>query len=144
MSDIVWAINPKKDSLDDLIFRMQRHARETLEQRDIQLEFSSPGGIRELRMTTGSRRNIYLIFKEILNNIVRHSDAKNVNITVEFVDTKLTLTVSDDGHGFDMNADQEGIGLANMKKRAAELGGRLDIRSINGEGTFFKLQVAPY
>jgi ligand-binding sensor domain-containing protein/signal transduction histidine kinase len=144
MGDIVWAINPKKDSLDDLIFRMQRHARETLEQRDIQLEFSSPGGIRELRMTIASRRNIYLIFKEILHNIVRHSDAKNVNVTVEFIDTKLTMTVSDDGCGFDINADHDGIGLANIRKRAEELGGQLDIRSIDGDGTFFKLQVARY
>src|SRR5438552_1139690 len=80
MGDIVWAINPKKDSLIDLTRRMRQYAQETLAEQEIAFDFSVPPGIDDLRLNADVRRNIYLIFKESINNIERHAQASNVGI----------------------------------------------------------------
>lgn len=129
MSDIVWAINPKKDSLADLTTRMRRHAEEILERREIRLRFDAPPVAPDLNLNADVRRNIYLIFKESLNNIVRHSEASKVEIDFRLEGGKLILSIADDGRGFDKTEDFDGNGLLNMKKRAAELKGNLRIDS---------------
>ncbi len=134
MSDIVWAINPKKDSLADLTIRMRRHAEEILERREIRLEFDTPPIMPDLNLNANLRRNIYLIFKESLTNIVRHSNATHVEIDFRLEGGKLILTIADDGRGFDKTEDFDGNGLLNMKKRAAELKGNLQIVSAENEG----------
>ncbi len=141
MSDIVWAINPKKDSLLDLTRRMRRHAEETLQQRDILLKFDAPAANLDLRLDADTRRNIYLIFKESLNNIVRHAQATAVEINFRTEQNKLFLQITDNGSGFDATQDSDGNGLLNMKKRAAVFGERLQIISACGEGTTIVLCV---
>ena len=139
MSDIVWAINPRKDSLADLTSRMRRHAEEILEQQGISLQFDST--VADLRLTADVRRNIYLIFKESLNNIVRHSQATVVKISFNVWQTRLVLLIADDGDGFEMTTATEGNGLASMEKRVAELGGKLQITSTPGDGATINLQI---
>ena len=139
MSDIVWAINPKKDSLADLTIRMRRHAEEILERREIRLEFNAPPAVPDLNLNANLRRNIYLIFKESLTNIVRHAEATHVEINFRLENGKLILTIADDGRGFDKTEDFDGNGLLNMKKRAAELKGSLRIHSAENEGTTIDL-----
>ena len=135
MSDIVWAINPKKDSLADLTSRMRRYAEELLERRAIKIEFYAAPSAPDLKLDADLRRNIYLIFKESLNNIVRHAAAENVRIDFGFAGGALTLKIADDGRGFETNDEYDGNGLASMRKRAAELGGNLEIHSSPTNGT---------
>lgn len=135
MSDIVWAINPKKDSLADLTIRMRRYAEEILERRDIRLEFNTPSSVPDLNLNANLRRNIYLIFKESLTNIVRHAEAAMVEIDFRSENGKLILSITDNGRGFDKTVDFDGNGLLNMKKRAAELKGNLRIDSTENKGT---------
>lgn len=135
MSDIVWAINPTKDSLEDLTRRMRQYAQEVLERRDISLQFDTPGAGPELKLIADTRRNIYLIFKESINNIVRHADAKAVQIDFEIMNGELFLSINDDGKGFDTAQEYDGNGLLSMKKRAADSRGQLDINSPAGKGT---------
>ncbi len=142
MSDIVWAINPKKDSLLDLTRRMRRHAEETLQQRDISLKFDAPSADIDLKLDADTRRNIYLIFKESINNIVRHAQATTVEINFRAEQDALFLQITDDGSGFDTTQDSDGNGLLNMKKRAADLDGKLEIISNRGEGATVILRVA--
>jgi signal transduction histidine kinase len=132
MSDIVWAINPKKDSLLELVRRMRSFAEDVLEQKDIFVEFNTPENFAEIKLDADTRRNVFLIFKEILNNIIRHSRASQVEIDLEIVGNRLVLSVLDDGTGFDTAQNFDGNGLANMKRRAEDLKGKLEISSAEG------------
>jgi signal transduction histidine kinase len=78
------------------------------------------------------RRELYLIFKEAVNNVVRHSSCTSVEITLLISDGVLELSVQDNGGGFDPDNDGEGNGLANMRLRAKKLGGVLKIKSNPG------------
>ena len=80
MSDIVWAINPKRDSLIDLTRRMRQHADELFTLRDIELRFSAPGAADNLRSASTSGATLLLIFKEAVNNAARHSRCSLVDI----------------------------------------------------------------
>jgi len=141
MGDIVWAINPKKDSLIGLTRRMRQYAEEILERRDILLEFDAPVVEPDLKLDANIRRNIYLIFKESVNNIVRHSNAAEVKIDFTLEDKELVLEIGDDGIGFDAAREYDGNGLLSIKKRVEDCGGRLEIGSVKGAGTKIVLRL---
>jgi PAS domain S-box-containing protein len=154
MSDIVWAINPNKDHLLDLTQRMRRFASESLTNAGIDLEFHVPES--DTEMGANLRREVFLIFKESVNNIVKHSQASAAKIDFELENNVLTLRLEDDGGGFDLPAEAAessaslaahfsesygGNGLASMRRRAAELGGAYSIDSAPGRGTIIILRV---
>jgi ligand-binding sensor domain-containing protein/two-component sensor histidine kinase len=135
MSDIVWAVNPKKDQLRDLESRMRHLAGEMLVERNTNFHCSSSGKHESYALNPELKRNVFLIFKECLHNVVRHSDGSKVNIRMDLQDGFLVLEIQDDGKGFDPSATFEGQGLRNMKKRTTELNGELEISSKPGEGS---------
>jgi len=141
MGDIVWAINPNKDTLEDLIRRMRDHAREILERRDILLRFSTSELTHVVKLNANKRRGIYLIFKEALNNVIRHSRTSIVYIELKISEAELFLCITDEGAGFDVGLEYDGNGLLSMKKRAADLKARLEIDSAVGQGTRTCLRV---
>jgi signal transduction histidine kinase/ligand-binding sensor domain-containing protein len=141
MGDIVWAINPKKDSLIGLTRRMRQYAEEILERRDILLEFNAPVVEPDPKLGANLRRDLYLIFKEAVNNIVRHSKATNVTIDFSLVGKELVLRIADNGVGFDATDECDGNGLLNIRKRALDRGGELEINSMQGTGTRITLKV---
>ncbi|HRH44646.1 MAG TPA: PAS domain S-box protein, partial [Pyrinomonadaceae bacterium] len=148
MSDIVWAINPRKDSLRELIFRMRRFASDILTASDIEFEFDSPDSEVEVRLDANIRREVFVIFKECINNIVRHSGAKNVEIIFKVLDSEIFIKISDDGNGFEtktvlsdnFSPDKGGNGLINMRRRANDLGGVCKIKS-SAKGTTIGLKI---
>ena len=101
MSDIVWAINPARESLLDLIRRMRQHADQVFTSRDIELRFSAPGGTDNVRLAMDVRRDLLLIFKEAVNNAARHSGCSRAEIDLRVAGSRLVLTLSDNGVGFD-------------------------------------------
>jgi len=135
LDEIVWAVNPRRDSLLDLILRMRSFANEVLAGRQIEFQFVAPD--RELTQKLGAelRRDVFLIFKESLNNAVRHSNCTHVMIELRLDQYSLTLVVSDDGCGFAASGSSEGHGLVSMQRRAKALGGELKLQSLAGEGT---------
>ncbi len=135
MSDIVWAINPKRDTLLDLVRRMRRHAEEIFTTRDIGLEFRAPGADNHLKLGVDVRRDLFLIFKEAVNNVARHSRCSRVEIDFPADGSELLLQVSDNGAGFDPAVESEGQGLMSMRRRAQARGGSLEIESRPGGGT---------
>jgi ligand-binding sensor domain-containing protein/two-component sensor histidine kinase len=141
MSDIVWAVNPKRDRLRDVVQRMRRFASDTLSARDIELSFSAPQSEPDLRLGADIRRQVYLVFKESLNNAVRHSGCRRVEIELQKSAGSLTLSIRDDGSGFDPALDSDGNGLASIRRRAEELAGSLRIDSTPGRGTTVRLLV---
>lgn len=141
MSDIVWAIDPDRDSLLDLTRRMRRHADEVFTLRDIELNFRAPDAKESLRLGVDVRRNLLLIFKEAVNNAARHSQCTRVNIDLLLQPSKLLLEIIDNGAGFDQSIEGEGHGLRSMKRRAAALGGTLVIDSRSGIQTIIRVSV---
>ena len=134
MSDLVWAIDPLRDTPVHLLQRMRRVANELLRAAGVQLLFDSSGEASP-RLNADLRRHVFLIFKEILNNIVRHANATTVHVEVNFAPQHLHLTVTDDGRGFRVAGAAEGQGLRSMQRRASSLGGALDVTSSAGTGT---------
>jgi ligand-binding sensor domain-containing protein/signal transduction histidine kinase len=139
MSDIVWAINPQRDSLLDLVRRMRRQAEEIFTTRDIPLKFVAPEIASHHKLSVDVRRDLFLIFKEALNNAARHSRCTHVSVALSTEGAWLTLEIADNGIGFDSSTDNEGQGLLSMQRRAENLGGALNIETSHGEGTIVKL-----
>lgn len=149
MSDIVWAINPQKDHLQDLIQRMRRFASDVLTAKGIGLEFDAPTYAPEIPLGANARREVFLIFKESLTNIIKHAGASQVRIEFALSKEFLSLKISDNGEGFEtenMSAalfagQKGGHGIFSMKKRAAEMNGRFEIKSEAGHGTTITFQL---
>jgi len=139
MSDIVWAINPRRDYLSDLISRMRRFAGEAFDARDIIWQFQAPQ--MNLSLSADTRREIFLIFKEAVNNIVRHARCSKVDMRLSIEGHWLRLQVRDDGCGFDPAREAEGNGLDSMRERARRLGGVVEIESLPGDGTLMALEI---
>ncbi len=142
MSDIVWAINPKKDSLGDMITRMRRFADEAFASRGVELEFRGPEHEREMKLGHETRRQLFLLFKECVTNAVRHAGCTRAEVELSIEGRHLVLTVSDDGRGFDPEVPSDGNGLESMRRRAVALGGELEIDSAPGRGTRVRVTVS--
>ena len=141
MSDIVWAINPNKDHLRDLIQRMRRFASDLFTARQIEFSFNAPGEEQALKIGADLRRQVFLIFKEAVNNVARHSECTKAQIEMQLENRWLTVKVADNGPGFDSAEVSEGQGLTSMRARAKELGGKLEIISNAQTGTTVLLKV---
>ena len=136
MSDIVWAINPQHDRLGNLLHRMRRFGEETLGGCNIDLEFRGPAGEEAaLRTDPEVRRNLFLVFKEAVANVARHSGARSARVELAVEGSWFQLSIADDGRGFDDSLDSDGNGLDNMRKRVEALGGDFRIVTGMGEGT---------
>jgi signal transduction histidine kinase len=133
MSDIVWAINPKHDRLSNLAYRMRRFAGDILGACNIHLEFRAPGA--DLRVGADLRRQVFLIFKEAVTNIARHSGSTRAEVHFDVSGENLVLRVTDNGKGFDPASSTDGNGLFNIRKRAADLGGTAELESVPDRGT---------
>ena len=145
MSDIVWSINPAKDHFSDLVQRMRRFAADVFAAKSIEFQFLAPGKEGETVVSSNIRREVFLIFKEAVNNIVRHSEATSVRIELAAENGEVALRVSDNGVGFDpanpVSSSGGGHGIVGMRKRVEELGGKLQIISEKGSGTTIALSL---
>jgi len=136
MSDIVWAVNPRHDRFDALAHRMRRFASDMLADRD--LEFDTARLPTDLKIPLEYRRPLFLIFKEAVNNVARHSGATAVSVRLTLKGSALQLMVQDNGGGFDTSARLEGEGIGSVRKRVRDLGGSAEWTSDPGRGTCFE------
>lgn len=141
MSDIVWAINPKNDKLEALMSRMKEFAADICEAKGIDLAFSLPAELENLPIDLGKRKNLFLVFKEAVNNAVKYSDCSLLRVEFERSGDRLRMMIEDDGRGFDKATATRGNGLYNMQERAAECNGSLQIRSSGQQGTTILLEM---
>jgi ligand-binding sensor domain-containing protein len=142
MNDIVWAINPRNDRFVNIIQRMSQFAAEVLEPKNIEVNFNSDESLSSLLLPMDKRRNFYLFFKEAINNCAKYSTAERVDILISSHEKCISLKIADDGKGFDTSGTYKGNGMLTMKKRAAELGGHMEIFSAPGKGTTIDLNFA--
>jgi signal transduction histidine kinase len=141
MSDIVWAIRPEADDLDELTRRMREYAEEVFAADDVELRFHVPQGATHHRLGAGVRRDLYLLFKEATNNAARHSGCTTFVVEVLVRRGRLQLLVADDGAGFEPAEATEGNGLSSMRARAVRLGADLCVTSRNGAGTVLRFDM---
>jgi len=140
MSQIVWALNPKNDTLEGLAAYLRRFANEYLEPTSINYSFDFPASLPVRALTVEIRRNVYLVVREALHNVVKHSGATRVDIRFSILDSRFSISIRDDGKGFDPEKlEFPGNGLVNMKKRMKDIGGEIVIRSEVGAGTEVEL-----
>lgn len=138
MSDIVWLVNPQRDSLYDLILRLNDNYSELLSYTDISFRSENLKSLQRISLAMEHRQHLYLIFKEAINNCITHSDCDEIILNAYVDKRELTMVLKDNGKGFNIGEKFLGSGLNNMKKRAEKIGGKLEIESNLGKGTTIK------
>ena len=141
MRDIVWAINPHRDSVLEMTRRMRQHAEETFVPKNVSVKFNTPEESNPLKLSMDVRRELFLIFKEAVNNAARHSKCEQIEIDFRIAGSEIFLQIKDNGHGFDFSTESQGNGLLNMKHRAEKLGGRFEIETESRHGTIIKIRI---
>lgn len=138
--ETVWVVNTKYDTVAGLLGKLHDTA-DTFLAGVVSYGFEAPAEIPERRISMETRQNVHLLYKEALNNAVKHAAASRVDITVGLEGSILTFRVTDDGRGFDPAAADGGNGQRLMRERAAALRGALSVMSAPGEGTAVELTV---
>ncbi len=141
IGEIVWVNNPHYDTLEDLIAYLREHAANFLAATNTHAHFDFPATVPARPVPGPFRRHLLLLVKEALQNIVKHAGAKEVRLALTLRDSSLDLLIADDGCGLPANVvSRPGNGLLNMRQRARELGGTLQLESLPGRGTEIRLR----
>ncbi len=146
LEEIVWAVDPAHDSLDGVANYLGRFAQDFLSTAGISCRLDLPVQLPSQPISAEVRHNLFLAFKEALNNAVRHSGAGEVRVSLSVTDQQFTLAVADDGKGMTSGVGPSpargGHGLTNIHNRLAQIGGTAEVTSQPGHGTEIRL-VAP-
>jgi signal transduction histidine kinase len=135
MSDIIWAINPNHDTIEQIVLKMKEFAIELIESAEIKCNFKTEiVGVKH-NILPDERKFIYLIFKEAVNNAVKYSGSGEISIVVKMDDKQFYFSITDLGCGFDLNDRKIGNGITNMQERAKMIHGKLSIESAPNQGT---------
>jgi signal transduction histidine kinase len=142
MNEIVWTLNVSNDSLQNLIAYMRRYAVKYLDDVGIECSFRQPATIPGNEVDGATRRHIFLLLKESLNNVVKHAHASKVAITIA-VNGKMQIIIHDNGNGIPVEIIKQttGNGLKNMQQRIKELGGTMEMTNQAGTLVQFNLPV---
>ncbi|RAW03252.1 ligand-binding sensor domain-containing protein [Pseudochryseolinea flava] len=138
MSDIVWSIDNRSDTMGALIFRMKDLATELFQTKNIELDFKIDGINEKVTLDPAQKQNLYLIFKESINNIVKHAGASKVLVRISNHGNEFTMTIHDNGKGLNVNGNGKGNGLRNMQRRAEAIQGKFVLQ--NESGTLITLK----
>ena len=147
LQEIIWAMNPRNDDLKSLIAFLRAYAYEYFENSSIGIIIEFPNEIPDHPLNPDERRNLFLCFKEALNNILKHSEATEVCLKIEILQNVFHLWIVDNGKGINEEINQlnsqsfkNGNGLNNMKKRLEEIGGNLNYINEKGNGLAIHIQ----
>jgi ligand-binding sensor domain-containing protein len=139
MGDIIWSINPDNDTLQQMLVRMKNYATEIAEASDVAVHWREAGNLSGSKLSMEQRKNIYLLFKEIMNNSIKHAGASNIWVNLSASSNVINMTIRDDGKGFDQHRIVQGNGIKSMQRRAAALKGNVVIDSATNKGTSVEL-----
>ncbi len=138
ITDIVWAINPEHDDWKSFLSKCRRYVSDLMESKgityDLHIDQQIPGKL-EMQL----RQNLWLIYKEMVTNAARHSNATELVVTLNYRSGLIHMKVSDNGNGFDAAAATVGNGLKNIRVRAEQIGARLTLDTDPGKGTRWEL-----
>jgi signal transduction histidine kinase len=136
MSDIVWLVNPSKDSLKDLLLRLQDSYQEVFAQANISFKLNGIENLELIHLPLTYRQHLFLLFKEAVNNSLKYSECTKIDLTIDIKGKNLNIIYKENGKGFDLKSkDEKGNGLTNMKNRAKAISGNCQILSEINKGT---------
>jgi signal transduction histidine kinase len=141
INDIIWNVNPKFDSVAELLQKMTRYASESLEAAGISYVVEQPESIPAIALNSKLKYNFFLIFKEGVNNAAKYSKANQVSIRFVCTARALSFEITDDGIGISDEQRGKGNGLGNMAARAADINAGLTIDTAPEKGTRILLTV---
>jgi len=135
MSDIVWVVNPQRDSLHDLIVKLKDSYNEFFSSIGISFQVKNVEKSDDIKLTMEYKQNLLLTLKEAINNAIKHSSCKKIILEAFFKNDLIEIILKDDGVGFDSDRINYGNGIKNMKDRAKKLRGNIKLESEVGKGT---------
>jgi ligand-binding sensor domain-containing protein/signal transduction histidine kinase len=151
MDEIVWVVNPRNDTLENLVAYLSHYAVEYFQNTTIECEMRLPQEIPNYPLSSEMRHNLFLTFEEALNNVLKHSAATNVKVEMTINASEFEVKITDNGHGFEapplaaaiarLPGVRGGNGLKNMRQRLVDIGGEFLIFSWPGEGATLKLRI---
>lgn len=141
LDETVWVVNPRNDQLDRLAEYLLHYAEDFFQHTPIRCRFKAAADLPPLPVAAEPRHHVFLSAKEALNNVVRHAGATEVLVQLEFANDRFSLTIRDNGRGFDAaECLARGRGLDNMRSRVENLGGRFELQSEPGQGTTVRME----
>lgn len=144
ITDLIWAIKPQPESLDNLIVRINNNFTTLFKEKGIRFSTHSAMDTEHIILNAKAKKNVYLIVKEALNNILKYAEASSVSINITNQKPNIKLSVTDDGKGFDPETvKNKGHGLTNMNSRAEDMEAQFELRSAPGKGTEIILSFRP-
>ncbi len=141
MYETVWAVSPENDHLDSLATYIGQMANQMCAQGGLKCRLSIPDLPHEVSVSSSLRHNLVMTVKEAIHNTIKHAEATEVQVAVQYDNELLTIEVKDNGKGFDPAMRRQGNGLANMERRITAMGGRWTQVSKPGEGTRVRLEL---
>ena len=141
MRDFIWVLDPNKDSVNSLFLRINEIGQQIFEHSSIDFNCSyDMTPLNDTIQINGNlRRHLTMVSKEAFNNIIKHSNAQKAKIEMEYSNSLLEITISDNGLGISQSQDASGHGISNMKSRMKKIGGQLIIENSQNQGTELKL-----
>ena len=142
MDEIVWTINPKNDTLDNLANYIFQHAQEYFQNSGVRCRLDLPAALPHLAISTEERHNLFMAVKEALNNVLKHAAATEARLSLTIEGNRLGIAITDNGRGFvAADAGTRGDGLDNMRRRLERIRGQFKLESQPGGGTKITMEV---
>jgi signal transduction histidine kinase/ligand-binding sensor domain-containing protein len=141
MDDIIWSVNSRNDSLQETLARMRRYTAELFDNSEIKCHLQLDENSSDKKMGMEQRRDVYLIYKEALNNVRKHAGANNVWIVVMQHQNNLHMEIKDDGKGFNTELLTHRNGLKNLKLRTEKWNGKINVLSQEDKGTVVEIKI---
>ncbi len=137
ISEIIWALNPQNETLENLMAYLREQTLIYFEPFDIDYSIQFPDVVPVIQLSNEQRRNIFLVVKEALNNALKHSNSDKIRLKMEYKNERSHFYIEDNGKGFNPKAidKKEGMGLSNIEKKTEQLNGTFSIDSCEGKGT---------
>jgi signal transduction histidine kinase len=147
LDEIVWAVDPKNDTLEKLVAYIAETAAEYFEMTNIECKVEIPASLPSLMVSSHVRHHLFSVVQEALTNTLKHSQATRTTIQMNCAPDVFEIVISDNGHGFELSRDNKPghleyrNGLRNMSQRMTEIGGQCVVQSEPGRGTSLRLSI---
>jgi signal transduction histidine kinase len=141
VNDIVWSLNSEKNNLKELQIYLVNYAEQTLANAHLACTINAVSNMPTSNIELEVKKNIYLLFKEAINNVVKHAQASQVQIQFKYHLRKLQISIADNGKGFDADLIIKGNGLDSMHHRIKQLNGKIEIIQNQPKGTIVKFEL---
>lgn len=141
VDEVIWALNAQKDTLDSLVNFIIKYVTELTDNTALDCNYNIPLNLPAIEIAEDTRRNIFLTVKEILHNATEHAQATELKLDIAYTNKQLSICISDNGKGFDMQHIIKGNGLGSLQNRVSKMNGTISIVSEIGKGTTISFEV---